>query len=103
MKYRVEISPKALAEVEAAHRWLSARSPEAAERWQAALLKAIDTLEKLPERCPRAPESGFLNAEIRQLLHGKQRGVYRILFEIRGETVRVLRVRHGARRFLDDE
>jgi plasmid stabilization system protein ParE len=40
-----------------------------------------------------APENRSFKREIRQLLYDQ----YRILFTIRGRTVRVLHVRHGAR------
>jgi plasmid stabilization system protein ParE len=102
MKYRVEITATALAEVQEAYAWLAGRSSAAAGRWRAALLEAVDSLERFPERCPLAPESDHLGREIPQLLHGKRRGVYRILFEIRGRTVYVLRVRHGSRPFLGE-
>ncbi len=47
----------------------------------------------MPERCAHAPENRWFKREIRQLLYDQ----YRILFTIRGRTVRVLHVRHGAR------
>lgn len=53
-----------------------------------------------PQRYRLAPESTELRREIRQLLHGKRSGRYRVLFEIRGTTVHVLHVRHGRRRWL---
>ncbi len=37
------------------------------------------------------------------LLHGKRRGVYRVLFTIRRGTVHVLTVGHSAQRSLADE
>jgi plasmid stabilization system protein ParE len=103
VKYRVRITATAFEEVEEAIAWLEARSPSAAKRWREALLEAVDSLGASPARYPLAPESPFRGREIRQLLHGKRRGVYRILYEIRGDTVHVLHVRHGAKRFLDEE
>ena len=51
-----------------------------------------------PHRCPRAAESENFAKEIRELLHGRAKlGKYRILFEIRNDTVYVLYVRHSAR------
>ncbi len=102
MKYQVVITPLALAEVEEAYDWLVQRAPHAADRWRERLLKAVDSLERFPKRCGLAPESAYFGREIRQLLHGKRGGVYRILFEIREDKVVVLRVRHGARRFLGE-
>jgi plasmid stabilization system protein ParE len=102
MKYQVLITPMALAEVQEAYEWLLDKAPRAADRWRESLLKAIHSLETLPKRCGLAPESDHFRREIRQLLHGKRRGIYRILFEVRDTSVVVLRVRHGARRFLGE-
>lgn len=35
--------------------------------------------------------------EIRQLIYGRRRGQYRVLFAIHEDAVEVLHVRHGAR------
>lgn len=102
MKYQVVVTAMALAEVQEAYDWLAQRAPQAAERWRESLLQAAESLESFPKRCGLAPESTHFQREIRQLLHGKRRGIYRILFEIRDDTVVVLRVRHGARRFLGE-
>ena len=102
MRYKVEIGVVALAEVRDAFDWLAARAPKGADRWRAGLLLAVDSLEHMPMRCPLAPECDYFGREIRQLLHGKKGRQHRILFEVRGDTVYVLRVRHGARRFLGE-
>ena len=52
---------------------------------------------------PIDPDSDVYGEEVRVLLHGKRRGVYRVLFTIRGDTVHVLTVRHSAQRSLADE
>ncbi len=103
MKYRVDITDTAWAEIEESYAWLTQQSPQAALRWRAALLEAVDSLESMPDRCHLAPESKAWKRDIRELLYGKRRGVYRILFEIRAGTVFILRVRHGARRLLEEE
>ncbi len=59
-------------------------------------MEAIDALATFPARCPLAPENAFFSHEIRQLLYGKGRHVYRILFTITGDAVSVLHIRHGA-------
>jgi plasmid stabilization system protein ParE len=58
-------------------------------------------LEDNPQRWGLAPESDWYPGELRQLLYGKRRGVYRILYEVRGKTVYILRVRHGAQAVLE--
>jgi phage-related protein len=42
-------------------------------------------------------DSQALGCEVRILVYGKRRGIYRILFSIVGDTVWVLRIRHGTR------
>lgn len=97
--YRVEPTDKALVDAGEAYFWINEGSAEAALRWYEGLMKAFRSLEKNPLRCPLAPESAFFEEEIRQLGYGK----YRILFIVEGETVFVLRVRHGAREYLKPE
>src|SRR5579872_4000254 len=82
MSYRVEISEAAEAEAEAAYLWMLRRSPSAAARWYEGLLAAIGSLDEFPHRCPVARESHPFEREIRQLLYGKGRGAYRVLFAI---------------------
>src|SRR5262249_23120449 len=77
------------------------RSRAAAVRWHGQLLEDVRSLENNPERCGLAPESEWYPGEIRQLLHGKRRGVYRVLFEVRGKTVYILRVRHSDQTLLE--
>lgn len=102
MSFTVTIARKAAREIEEQYDWLAQRSQAAANRWRDSLLEAIEALEENPERCPEAPEAEW-HEGLRQLLHGKRRHVHRILFEIREQTVVVLRVRHSARDFLGPE
>jgi plasmid stabilization system protein ParE len=96
MTFRVEITRRAAREIENQFHWLAERSPAAAERLRDRLLAAIGSLEENPEPCPESPEAEWYGPGLRQLLHGKRRGVYRIFFEIRGDVVIVLRVHHSA-------
>jgi plasmid stabilization system protein ParE len=97
MRYLVEIAPSAINDIEAAYLWIHRRAPAAAAAWFNGLDGAVTSLEEHPRRCPLAPEADAFSEEIRQLLYGKGRHVYRILFTIGGPTVRVLHVRHAAR------
>jgi plasmid stabilization system protein ParE len=104
MAYSVQITRRALTEIDAALAWLANRSPSAAARWHGRLLDALNTLEANPGRCALAPESDwYAGAEMRQLLYGRRQGIYRILFEIRGRTVYILRVRHGSQNLLSPD
>lgn len=101
MKYTVIIEPRARRDLEAAVEWMSAGSEATAIQWYIQVVDAIVTLEEFPARCPVAPESGQMSYEIRQLLHGKRRSTYRILFTIKGDCVHVLHIRHGLRDWVE--
>ena len=62
----------------------------------------LDSQEK-PQRCALAPENDALTEEIRQLIYGKSRNKYRILFTIREDIVFVLHVRHRSQAPLTSE
>jgi len=47
-------------------------------------------------------ENEDFNEDVRQLLYGKRSGVNRILFAVRGNTVHLLHIRHGARKYLGE-
>jgi plasmid stabilization system protein ParE len=96
-RFRVIVELSALQDIAEAHLWLARRSPDAAGRWFDSLYDTIGSLELFLERCPLAPESGFLNLEIREILHGRRQHKYRILFTVGEGEVHVLHVRHGAR------
>src|SRR5689334_22619372 len=97
MTYRVELADSAEADAEVAYLWLRAHFPDTAARWFNGLYAAIDTLSKLPLRCPLAPEAAEIGMPLRQLLYGRRPHVYRVLFLVRRKTIYVLHVRHGAR------
>jgi toxin ParE1/3/4 len=99
ISYQVKPTDKALVDATEAYFWINEESPEAAVRWREGLMKAFQSLEQNPLRCPLAPENSFFEEEIRQRIYGR----YRILFTIEGKTVFVLRVRHGAREYLTPE
>ncbi|MGZ8218254.1 type II toxin-antitoxin system RelE/ParE family toxin [Methylomagnum sp.] len=82
--HHVEISPRALADIEEAFLFIRKEAPTRAEAWLQGMIAAIHSLEKMPNRCAKAPESQELGMEIRQLLYGKRPGVYRVLFLLAG-------------------
>jgi plasmid stabilization system protein ParE len=103
MAFEVRVSAAADEQADAIYEWMAQRAPQGAVRWYNGLLDAIESLADFPERCSLAPESEHFTEEIRQLLYGKRRNTYRILFTIQGNTVHVLHIRHGSRRFLHEE
>jgi plasmid stabilization system protein ParE len=96
-RFEVIILPSAERDIGEAYTWIAEYDADAAVRWYNRLMEIIFSLDTFPERCPRAPESEFLNAEIREIFHGRRQYKYRILFTVSEREVHVLHVRHGAR------
>lgn len=108
MKYRVEISSVAEAEADGAFLRLSqVTSPAKASQWYSGLLQAIESLSQMPKRCPLARENEYFSQEIRQLLYGRGRNSYRVLFTVLEEqnlsTVRVLHIRHVSQQTIGED
>ncbi|MDY6803298.1 MAG: type II toxin-antitoxin system RelE/ParE family toxin [Cyanobacteriota bacterium] len=108
MKYHIEISSVAEAEADSAFVWISqVTSQDKAKEWYEGLLKTIDSLLQMPKRCPVARENKYFSLEVRQLLYGRGRNSYRILFTIvegrEVSTVRILHVRHAAQQTLGSD
>jgi len=97
MNYRVVIETRAIRDIDEATGWITAQSPDAAERWFNAIEAEIRSLARFPERCPRAREDGRFKHELRQLVFGRRHGRYRVIFTLHEGKVHVLHVRHGAR------
>lgn len=96
MTFQVEITPIAETQIEQAYRWYRQQNSEFADRWFRGLMNAIATLQEKPQRCPLAIEHEIFAEDVRQLLHGKSKNVYRILFTVRENIVSVLYVRHSS-------
>ncbi len=71
-----------------------------ADEWFKGLMNAIGSLQEKPRRCSLATEHEVFTEEVRQLLYGKARNKYRILFTIREDIVYVLFVRHTSQTLL---
>jgi plasmid stabilization system protein ParE len=96
MTFQVEITPIAESQIEQAYRWYREHNPEFADRWFRGLMNAIATLQENSQRCALAIEHEIFSEEVRQLLYGKSKGMYRVIFTVRETTVYVLYVRHSA-------
>ncbi len=97
MAYLIKVARRAITDADEAFDWIAQRAPRTAGRWYRRLFAAIDTLEINPARCALAEESDAFPEEVRQLLFGKRRAAFRILFVVRDHTVHVLRIVRGAR------
>lgn len=88
-KYNVDIPDTVFAALEEQAFYIAQDSVEAALKWYDLMEEKIQTLETLPARCPIAEESRYFDFEVRQLIIGN----YRVLFRIEGTIVRILHVR----------
>jgi len=71
------------------------RAPENAQRWLERVYAAIETLDRMPQRCVLAPENAHRPYEIRRLLIGQYLALFTIDEEKR--AVHVIGFRHGHR------
>ncbi len=101
MMYRIEIIPQAYEEIETIANWIAEDSETRANQLYHGIMGAIGSLSSLPERCAKAPEHLLFSADVRQLLYGRSRGKYRILFTITGKIVRVLHIVHSSKQHIE--
>jgi plasmid stabilization system protein ParE len=94
MNFPVRILGRAASDADSIFDWLASRSPAGSARWYAAFLTAADSLSIDPFRHDVAPESEILGLDIRHRFFKTRRGrVYRLLFVVVDDEVRILRVR----------
>jgi plasmid stabilization system protein ParE len=103
VSFLVTVTRKAEIEINQHYRRIAEESPPAAERWRVGVWAVISSLKTLPERFGEAPEAEWYGSELRQTFYGKRRGMYRILYEVRGQEVIVHRVRHGRQDLIEPE
>jgi plasmid stabilization system protein ParE len=102
MTYRIVIEPTAERGIRSAVRWKTEHAtPAIAARWYNGLQKKIATLRTHPARCPLAAENDKFPIDIRVLIYGRRRDVFRILFTIQDDMVSVLFVHHASRAELE--
>ena len=102
MAFTVVFRPQARSDVQNIVDWMVSNGMRAAAaRWRTGLLTTVaSNLETDPHRYSLADEATILGINLRYLLYGRRRQVYRVLFVIEGQTVNILRVRNAAQDFL---
>lgn len=100
MTYEVLIQPIAKRDLVRIYRWVSRYAPVTAAKWLERFQQRIASLARLPERCPLARENHKVSLEIRELHFGRYPSVFRVIFTIKQNEVRVLRIRRAQRRDL---
>jgi len=100
VKYRVELTPTAEAELWDDFTYISDRAPMNAQRWLLGIYEAIDSLETFPARCAIAPEAQYVDDPLRHLLFKSHRIIFHI--DEQQKVVRILHIRHGSRRAIGE-
>lgn len=98
MAFHVDITPRAQNDLDRIYARVAREAPLRAEHWFDRFEGAILSLATFPERCPAEPELSSSRRTVRKLLFGNRRHAFRVYFAIFDDVVRVLHVRHGARR-----
>ena len=91
-QYKIDIAPEAAREIEDIYLYIAEDSPNNAVRWYFAIYDKIQTLKDFPARCPIAFEDRYYDYEIRHLIFGN----YRVLYRIQDKIVQILHIKHGA-------
>lgn len=92
-RFLVKITRRAEKDLEKIYDYINADNPEAARKFVSEIEKQIRTLETMPNRCPVISEGEEGLSQYRHLLYGD----YRTIFRVRGRTVLICRIIHGAR------
>ncbi len=105
MAYHVALADAAKADANNIYDWVTERAPVRGPEWFDELVDPLYSLEELPYRCAVAREATESKREIRCLMIGKRRHVYRILYEIDEprRAVWILPIRHSALQDLGPE
>jgi len=95
MTYRVELTERAIRDLRGIFQVIDAENTAQAASWFNGLETSVLSLEEHPARGAAVAESGSLH----QLLYGRRRNLYRIIYAIddANRIVSVLHIRHGAR------
>ena len=100
MRFRVEITKTAERGLEQLYRWVIEQAPHRGPAWFNGLERAVLSLDRHPDRCQIAAESLDPTHPVRVLHYGRRPHLYQVFFTVGNAppVVRVLHVRHGARR-----
>jgi plasmid stabilization system protein ParE len=98
MAYRVKFLPKARHDLDIIYRRIIQEAPLHGVVWFNGLEQTIYSLHSNAEPAVVAPGLSSAEYVVRQLLYGSYPHIYKIYYQIVGETVEIMHIRHGARR-----
>jgi plasmid stabilization system protein ParE len=98
MTYRVILQRLAIQDLDDAFAWAARRAPATAARRLDRFQATLRRLDANPQRFPRAREHRKVDLDVREFPFGRRPNVYRVIFLIDRDTVRVLRIRRAQRR-----
>lgn len=94
MTRRLNIFPRAEQDAQKIFDWIAERSPQGANHWFAAFQVATRKVLENPLSYALAPENELLQCDLRQFLFKTRQGnVYRGLFTVADDEIRILRIR----------
>lgn len=97
MRHSIRTSRRADADLDKHFAFIRQRtSVQSAEKWRDGLFRRIQVLADDPQMWPLADEAADSGFELREILYRRYRYVYRLLYRIEGNVVRILRIRNAA-------
>lgn len=103
MSFSIEYTRTAEGELLEVFSWIRERAPVAAEKWRTGVISKVNAIAADPFAFRKARDSSRLPVEVRQVLYGKRRSQYRILYTVNGTRIVILSVRNSFRRPLDPD
>ena len=98
MEYEIVVHRSARADVLQVCQRAARNAPVAAEKRLARFERKILTLQSNPQRCSFAAEDSKVAVPLFEILFGRAPNVFRVIFTIDGQKVRVLRFLRAQRR-----
>ena len=97
MEYKVFLTERFARHLQEMGDYIAADNPRRAVTWIQEVESKVMKLDCFPEAHPYARENDNHDIELRQLVFGKGRYKYRVIFTIKESEVIVLDIRHASR------
>ena len=97
MEYKVVLTERFARHLQQMGDYIAADNPQRAVSWIEEVEVKVMKLNCFPESHPYARENSHHHIELRQLVFGRGRHKYRVIFTVRADDVVVLDIRHASR------